>query len=226
MPLLNRHLPCLGNRQQGFTLIELVVVIAILAVVAGLILVQLGTFQFAGAGQNQTSEQIATVATLGAVRDAILGTSGHPGLWQDLGERTNLYPLYIADLFRPSTNLPSALQSFNPVTRLGWRGPYLTPGGALYTIINNFTTSYGANGDPAVADAWGRPIVLQIPTSGGWQYARLVSAGPNGVLDTPITVQSPSGNVKPPSDNSDRKDDLILFLFVADTNVATNTSGP
>ena len=207
MPLLN-HLPYPRNRLQGFTLVELVMVIAVLAILAGLLLSKFGALRFSVAGQDRSAEQIATMATLGAVRSAIIGTPGQPGLWQDLGENSNLFPHTIADLF-VNTNMPPALQSFNPVTRLGWRGPYLVPSGTVYS--NNDV--YGAPGDPAVPDAWGHPIVLQIPD---WQHARLVSAGPNGVLDTP------------PADSSaaSRNDDLILFLFVPDTNVVNGTSGP
>jgi hypothetical protein len=75
----------------------------------------------------------------------------------------------------------------------------------------DFTSDYGNAGDPSVPDGWGRPIILQIPTISGtldWQDARLVSAGLDGKIDTPLNVQSPS--------DSARNDDLLLFLLVTD----------
>jgi len=217
MPLFSRHFTHEKNRRHGFTLVEVAVVLAVLVATAGLILSQLGSLRFAGVGQDRTSAEVATVATLSTVRDAILGTPGHAGLWQDLGERQSLFPRVIADLF-VTNNLviygaSPALLRFDPVSRLGWRGPYVAPAGAQYAVNvpMGFTTDYGNNGDPGVLDAWGRPIVLQIPAIGGaldWQDARLVSAGSDGKIDTPLNVRSPSDPY--------RNDDILLFLFVSD----------
>jgi prepilin-type N-terminal cleavage/methylation domain-containing protein len=85
-------------------------------------------------------------------------------------------------------------------------------------------TAVTTYGDPTVLDAWNNPIVIQVPnTSGGaspsatdLMYARLVSAGPNGKLETPETEQMPP--------TSDRGDDVVMFLFVPDQYGAT--SGP
>lgn len=59
-------------------------------------------------------------------------------------------------------------------------------------------SAYGFPGEPAVNDAWGNPLVLQVPPAQAFEegvtnvtdetrfrYARLVSAGPNGRLETP-----------------------------------------
>ena len=71
---------------------------------------------------------------------------------------------------------------------------------------------YGQSGDPAQIDAWGRPIVIQWPTdsSGNIQpaYVRLVSAGPNGKLETPSTVTDLSATTTPWNVG----DDMILYL--------------
>ena len=77
---------------------------------------------------------------------------------------------------------------FDPVYRVGWRGPYVVANnGSVYTInaTTDFLEQYGENGDPAVLDGWGNPIVIQNPglTSDGGQDVRLVSAGPNGIVD-------------------------------------------
>lgn len=99
--------------------------------------------------------------------------------------------------------------------------------------------AYGFPGEPALLDPWGDPYVLQIPppqafvaSSGGlaavpeeerFRYARLVSAGPDGILSTPcfFANTNASGSAwgalqrraslfagRP----DDRGDDLVLFL--------------
>lgn len=93
------------------------------------------------------------------------------------------------------------------------------------------TSDYGLVGEYALADPWGNPYLLQVPEkaafpSGGWptqevdrkfalrrwQYARLVSAGPDGVLDTPRDLCA--GREK--ESLAKRGDDLVLFLFRTD----------
>lgn len=216
---LTSHQPFAGRRQPGFTLVELVVVLAVLVVIVGLLISQFGSLRFSAAGKDRTAEEVATFATLGEVRDAIMGASDHSGLWQDLGERPNLFPCKIADLFVTnyfsSYDYPPSLQRFDPVTRLGWRGPYLVPGGMQYSVNEamGFADDYGHDGDPGVADAWGRPVVLQIPALDcplDWHYARLVSAGPDGKIDTSLNVPSP--------DDTNRNDDVVLFLQITDTH--------
>ena len=218
-PPLCRQRNAQGHSQRGFTLLEMLLVSAILIVLAALVIPLLGNLRFSGAGRDRTAQQVATAATLAAVRDAILGTPAQPGLWQDLGERTNYFPQTIADLFRPSPRLPKGLQSFNPVTRLGWRGPYLSSSDASYAVnsAKNFTTAYGNTGDPTIPDAWGRPIILQVPQVAGASHseealnARLVSAGPDGIIQTPINKLAPSNLT-----TADRGDDVILFLSAPD----------
>ncbi len=84
----------------------------------------------------------------------------------------------------------------------------------------------GVPGASAAADLWGNPIVLQIPPASEFpnaspaeldalrfHYARIVSAGPNGVLDTPLDQlagRQQNGNIDV------RKDDIIIFLNRAD----------
>lgn len=96
-------------------------------------------------------------------------------------------------------------------------------------------TYYGIPGEPAIGDPWGNPYVLQVPPASAFarpsetseldrfRYARIVSAGPNGVLETPcykikkqedkrdnrLAGRTASGTEK-------RGDDLVLFLLRAD----------
>jgi hypothetical protein len=81
---------------------------------------------------------------------------------------------------------------------------------------------YGIVGDLVVADPWGNPVVLQVPPpevfvsssdAKRFRYARLVSAGPDGVLDTPrdrLAGMLADGTCQA------RGDDLVLFLNRAD----------
>ena len=64
---------------------------------------------------------------------------------------------------------------------------------------------YGIAGDPAILDAWGKPLVIQEADT---DNARLISAGANRVLET-----DPANAV-----DVDRGDDLVLFLLGSDPN--------
>jgi hypothetical protein len=89
--------------------------------------------------------------------------------------------------------------TLNPVTQLGWNGPYLMTGTAVYPGLNpsaandGFTPTYGTPsnattgtpGDPTVVDGWGNPIVIVYvhdATSSSY-YSALVSAGAGQALD-------------------------------------------
>ena len=105
--------------------------------------------------------------------------------------------------------------------------------------------AYGFAGEPAVFDPWGAPYCLQIPppqafqVGGGvladvsgeerFRYARIVSAGPDGVLQTPCYF----GNTNAAASSwtaaqrrasifggrpEDRGDDLVLFLTRSDVD--------
>ena len=110
-------------------------------------------------------------------------------------------------------------QRHNDVEQRRWQGPYVQQNGGTYAVndTNGFTLLYGNDTassssvtDPTVMDAWGRPIVIQVPTTGvgsepGVNFVRLVSAGPDGVINTPENVAMPT--------TTERGDDIILFLF-------------
>lgn len=183
---------------KGLSLLELIVVLAILVALAGIVLVRVGPdLRFNVGGEALSAEEIATRQTFAVVRSAILGSDvGTPGFRQDTGR----YPETMAELFERPTDVPP----FAPAYGIGWRGPYILPTGARYTVdpAIGFTDDYGDDGDPAVLDAWGRPIVLQ---QAGTENLRLVSAGPNRVLDT-----------LEDADGTDREDDLVLFLRIPD----------
>jgi prepilin-type N-terminal cleavage/methylation domain-containing protein len=141
----------------------------------------------------------------------------------------------------PDTETPFPTPDANILTTRHWQGPYVTHQGARFGQVNSksagylngFTDVYGvadtastdssgntiitSPGDPTVVDAWGNPIVIQVPTAvqpndpagtTGSSYARLVSAGPNGVIETDESVPMPT--------TAQRGDDVLMFLFVPD----------
>jgi type II secretory pathway pseudopilin PulG len=190
------------------TLVELVVVLVILAAIAGLALTVV-------APASVDARETATRVTLGNVRGAIDGPY-----------RLNLGrgPDFVADLLRQ----PTAAPDYDPASQTGWNGPYVrvplaryvvgpsgTPGAEDH-VDASFTSDYGATGDLAVHDAYGRPIVLQVPDADGdgaysdaeRRHARLVSAGPDGVIDTPRDVVFPA--------LSQCGDDVVLYVTAAD----------
>lgn len=199
-------------RRTAVTLLELLGVVTILAALAGLVIGLVGD-----AGAKARSD--GSALGLAEVRKAILGTPASPGYQGDLLR----LPDSLADLLRP----PAFAPAFDLATGIGWRGPYLGPATATYVVdpANGFVAAYGANGDPAVLDAWGRPLVLQIPDPAGMgvptaadrRHARLVSAGPDGVLRTPRTdaEATPPGTAHYPT-RTQCDDDLVLYLQAAD----------
>jgi hypothetical protein len=176
---------------------------AILAAIAGMVL---PLYQNTASGAFTEATQVS----LQNVREAIVGSAAGPGYFGDMGQ----LPATLKDLFV----MPAGAAPFNPQTGRGWRGPYVSLSLTVSYAVDasgksGFTNTYGQNGDPAPADAWLRPLVLQIPTAATTTadqktYARLVSAGPDGIIQTPGDVLYPTPAV--------RGDDMVLFLYRPD----------
>ena len=217
-------------------MVEMVVVIAILAMVSLLVVQSVGSVR-------EEAEKTVARANLCSMRDAFCGTAAASGCLADMkyipGFSNSL--VRIGYLLEAPTNYP-AFTNFDPVTRRGWHGPYVqdvrpvdntneTLSGCFPAVHDRrcatdttfgergfYAADYGATNDPALADPWGNPVVLQMPTNELsddelLQYARLVSAGPNGVLDTPLdrlAGREADGTA------SNRLDDIVLFLKRAD----------
>ena len=175
------------GRRPALTLAELVIVLAILSVVGAIVLPLAGHYA-------ADSRDAVTRQSLARLRDVIAET-----YWQDsyqklprpdntISPSRSNYPQIRYLFVNPRTE--DATVQYDPDYRRGWRGPYLVDrSGACFVIdvAAGFTQSYGENGDPAVLDGWGRPIVIQNPgtLADGRQDVRLVSAGPNGIVNVP-----------------------------------------
>jgi prepilin-type N-terminal cleavage/methylation domain-containing protein len=232
------------SRAKAFTLVEMMIVVAILVVLVALIV---------PAVDRQTDDAHETVqqVSISALRDAC------KSMVSDVKFSTgfNYASLRMCDLLSRTANTSAlratAFPEFDPNTRIGWRGPYVTGGFPIRNTRANranlfpaaadkrtdgppadrtfqqrgfYAVPYGSDGEPAIGDDWGNPILLQIPTQSSdprintpekcWQYARLVSAGPDGVVT--IDPNDPNAGMTETSPGvfsvANRGDDLILFL--------------
>ncbi|MEM9347599.1 MAG: prepilin-type N-terminal cleavage/methylation domain-containing protein [Planctomycetota bacterium] len=224
-----------GQRRRGLTLIELVVVLIVLVALGAIIAPLLNAnFEIDpdGDGEGKTSQQVVTEATMVEVAEAIVGPGGYaeamrfaldangvqfgsatglpwPGPAEVSGGRENHPQLrYLFQAPVDAGGSTNVLLGYDPVTRIGWRDAWLSAATAtLYEIDGNFSDDYGEDGDLAPIDGWGNPIVIQLPNGDPNEInnVRLVSAGPNRVLDTPGAVSEPDGD--------DKLDDLVLYLY-------------
>lgn len=188
---------------------ELLVVLVILIAISGVVtmLVSNGITVKGVDGRRRDAAEIATLATMREVSETLVGAStAEPGYRQDVGG----LPTRLGALIENLEGEPL----YEPAKKRGWRGPYLVHSSALYgTSVeagDNFDDDdgnpYGAATDPAILDAWGKPLILQQPDT---LDARLVSAGPNRTLDTDPDI---------PLDGTP-SDDLVQFLLASDPNL-------
>jgi len=205
--------------RRGLTLLELLVVLTILIALATIVVPTITTF-------GRKSQEVAPRENLLRLQDLLVNQ-----YYADMQElpRPNLtvssnrtdHPQLRYLFVNPDTESIAKTPNATLLSTRRWQGPYIRHGGTRYQVdtANGFTTTYGVGdndttgvrGDPAILDAWGRPIVIQEPNDGNAgttddkTYTRLLSAGPNGVIDTPLTVTM--------ANNTTRGDDVLIYLF-------------
>ena len=160
--------------RAALSLLELMMVIGTLAALSGM-LIPLFTSTI------HDGHATATMASLKVVRDAVTQ------YWSDtklvtldgvttVGTEANR--LSLAWLFANPVNGDETF-SFNPATRIGWRGPYL--GEATGDLI--------AFGERTLIDAWNHELTIQdVNSAATLRDVRIVSAGPNGTIDIPLAT--------------------------------------
>jgi prepilin-type N-terminal cleavage/methylation domain-containing protein len=209
----------------GFSLIELIVVLAVLTAIAGLVVPLIGQpgVDVDGDGQRESAKRIATLTSMNRIHQAIVGGPERQGLRADLlgiGDSAWLN-LRTEDLFSDSPpqwvidagGAADTWDQFDPITNRGWRGPYLLSPSGRYSG----DPAYGSSGAPAVLDGWGRPIIVQVPTPSSGTDAqrrrnmRLVSFGVDGVPQT-LPTELEVGDVGLTNTPSD-SDDVVINLW-------------
>jgi len=209
------------RREAGLTLIELVVVLVVLVAVGALLVPLIGN-------QPEDARATATNETMNRIRDAISGPNGYATTMKHALDTSSTNIGYATGLPWPSATdvlggradhpqlqflyvEPSSIEPYDPNYKVGWRDAWLdiaSPGRYVVDATRGFSADYGQEDDSAPLDGWANPIVIQLPSDPSETFedevlaVRLVSAGPNGVIDTPTTDLTPE----------DKGDDIVLYL--------------
>ena len=173
--------------RAGLTLLELVVVVALLAILAGLVVPRIGE-------TRTESVETATRHNLRQLQTVIMNRYyGDKGMLPaPINTDTNRvqsaqlnFLFENPDTYNATTGLYTSTPTTSPVTRIGWNGPYMLMHTAKYpptangTVIDfnsvklndpqsrtwtqlGYTATYGLLGDPAVLDGAGSPIVIRV----------------------------------------------------------------
>ena len=202
--------------RRAMTLLELMVVLMILIAVAAIVIPSFSDIKVATpTGERKSPTEVATEATMLTVREAI---TGQEGVIETLSHCKDAMPISVDELVQEKAPPRVAernpeLIDYDPVNRIGWRGPYVSP------------TGRGQMGEPTIVDGWGNPLQMQADFDKDGtvdatesKFMRVVSAGPNGEIETPDDVE----NMKPGEHTngeltlSECGDDLVMFLRYPD----------
>lgn len=165
-------------RIRGFTLMELIVTIAILTVLAGVLVPSVGNYLDKGK-KAQAAADLREVANV--FNEYKLDTSAWPSNNKNNGSLESNIKTGNYDLI----NFPCLYK--NTHNRPGWDGPYLNDG--VLDDDEMTIAQRGSGGQPGegLVDAWGNPFKVYTFANGykGTTGAIvLLSEGPNGEVDT------------------------------------------
>jgi len=129
----NRGLPPVAEMSRpqqtrsdcGFTLIEVVMIIVILGIIAAVAIPRFS-------GISDASKEAATQQELSVLKKAIVGdasvTAGGKMVNRGFEGDVGFVPSRLQDL----VTKPDSVSGYNPLTRLGWNGPYIDGSNDLY----------------------------------------------------------------------------------------------
>ena len=173
------------RRQDGFTLIEVVVVVAVIAILAAILTPFITKYiSDAQTARAKNEAQVIAAAVTNAYKDL--------GRWSN---RNTAVANYGGLFTGPAAGTP-ALAFFGTAT--GWAAPGATWNQLDTHLVNNGHT-YPATGDNKWAgpysaqlpvDPWGRPYVINAAdfTAAATIPVWVLSAGPNGIVETSINA--------------------------------------
>ena len=151
-----------SSRNAGFTLIEITVIVAVLAILATAITPMI-LQQIVDAKMETTRREAK------ALTEAILGQPEMPGsvgFFGDMGR----FPAGLQELVKPAAGTPTFTTDTFRNVGMGWKGPYINA---------------GVSKNDALVDAFGREYQLT-------NIGQVRSAGPNGIFDDDDIVYPPN----------------------------------
>jgi hypothetical protein len=134
---ITRRQACTDIDQRGFTLIEIVIIIVTLGILAAVAVPKFVELT-ENSKVNATQQEMLTLKrAIAGNPDVVAG-----GEYVDRGFEGDVgfAPSRLVDLVRK----PDSIGAYNPLTRLGWNGPYIDSSGGEY-----------------LSDAWGHAYVYQ-----------------------------------------------------------------
>jgi len=178
-------MPLSLKNQHGFTLLELLIVVSIMAIIAGMSLMSYGN-------TRSESEYTATKVEMQQLAQAVRH------YFQDQNTYINGIdaesPADIRFLVTPI----GSINQWNPDYRRGWRGPYIKRSLITYffEVAPLTSLSFEGEGDPLAGtpitpptklDSYGKPyLFFDLSTyRSGVSFARIVSMGEDGIYEMP-----------------------------------------
>lgn len=142
------------NAANGFTLIELVIIIIILGIIAGVAVPKFGAM-------TENSKINAAKDEMRLIKEAIVGdprlVSGNEYISRGFEGDVGFPPSRLTDLVIK----PDSIPAYDKYSRIGWNGPYLDSAGQSY-LRDSWGNSYSYNPATRTITATGAnpPIVL------------------------------------------------------------------